>query len=177
MAAQNVWFSKGSSTPKHLASKLRPFEYWTQPVVRGRFHRSWAHGANHRCSSIKVGRTAQIALYAYKSFSKFGCRAQNSLWNLPQIVAVFQLWLTLSMWKMRSSSQTFSKHLSRVSTNTFWQKHFFVQLVFFCVCVLFITFSYSTQTLYLFLHRYQWKKFPKLLWKGHFWEKNIAEDI
>lgn len=27
--------------------------------------------------------------------------------------------LTLSMWNMRSSSQTFSKHLSSVSTNTY----------------------------------------------------------
>lgn len=28
-------------------------------------------------------------------------------------------YITLSTWKMRSSSQTFSKHLSRVSTNTY----------------------------------------------------------
>ena len=43
--------------------------------------------------------------------------------------------------------------------------------------VLFITFSYSTQTLYLFLHRYQWKKFPKLPSTWHFWEKTTAEVI
>ena len=46
---------------------------------------------------------------------------------------------------------------------------------FFFLCVLFITFSYLTQTLYLFLHRYQWKKFPKLPSTGHFWEKTTAE--
>ena len=48
---------------------------------------------------------------------------------------------------------------------------------FFFLCVLFITFSYSTHTLYLFLHRYQWKKFPKLPSTGHFWEKTTAEGI
>ena len=32
--------------------------------------------------------------------------------------------------------------------------------VYIFFCALFITFSDSAQTLYLFLHRYQWKKFP-----------------
>ena len=38
--------------------------------TRGRFHKSWAHGANHRDSSIKVGHTAQSALYASKKLLK-----------------------------------------------------------------------------------------------------------
>ena len=31
----------------------------------GRFHKCWAHGANHRDSSIKVGCMVQIALVRY----------------------------------------------------------------------------------------------------------------
>ena len=42
--------------------------------------------------------------------------------------------------------------------------------VFFCV--LFITFSNSTQTVYLFLHRYQWRKIPKIAVKRAFLGKN-----
>ena len=38
--------------------------------TRGRFHKSWARGANHRDSSIKVGRMAESALYAFKKRPK-----------------------------------------------------------------------------------------------------------
>ena len=37
---------------------------------RGRFHKNWAHSTNHRDSFIKVGPTAQIALYASKKLLK-----------------------------------------------------------------------------------------------------------
>ena len=39
--------------------------------TRGRFHKSQVHGANHRDSSIKVGPTAQSALYVYSNVSSY----------------------------------------------------------------------------------------------------------
>ena len=38
--------------------------------TKGLFHKSWALGANHRDSSIKVGRMVQSALYASKKLLK-----------------------------------------------------------------------------------------------------------
>ena len=65
--------------------------YFSRPPVhitlcscasRGRFHKSWAQGAKHRDSSIKVGRMAQSALNAFKKLLKswaYGAnKAQNS---------------------------------------------------------------------------------------------------
>ena len=46
-------------------------QYW------GLFHKSWAHGTNHRDSSISL-HSASV-----KSFSKFWCKVQNSFWNWP----------------------------------------------------------------------------------------------
>ena len=50
---------------KHLIKKLSSLT-----LARGRFHKSWAHGTNHRDSSIKVGRTAQTTLYNSKKLLK-----------------------------------------------------------------------------------------------------------
>ena len=48
-----------------------------------------------------------------------------------------------------------------VSTGLFYF-YLFIYFIFYFFCVLFITFSNSTQSVYLFLHRYQWKNSQSL---------------
>ena len=66
------WVGFRTSDPIQNLHYLQPNLFTTilNPDFWGRFHRSWAHGANHRDSSIKVGRTAQSALYASKKLLK-----------------------------------------------------------------------------------------------------------
>lgn len=56
------------------------------------------------------------ALFWLKTWTAYDCMQGFN----PARMKAGSVWklLTLSMWKMRSSSQTFSKHLSNVSTNT-----------------------------------------------------------
>ena len=64
---------KGAITPPKMISTRDSMQSTCSMVElhnRGQFHRSWAHSANHRDSSIKVGRTAQSALDASKKLLK-----------------------------------------------------------------------------------------------------------
>ena len=81
----------------------------------GRFHKSWAQGANHRDSSIKAKGAAQSAPYAYKKFLKSWAQGANWAQKVYEIDPKWDNYMTARLSQIQLQETETIKVVSTIS--------------------------------------------------------------